>query len=142
MPHPSLPLKPSSVSAAFSAGFSGSTTAATVSAEPQLRDLKKEATAFVPTSLKRKKPAVGMSSSNVNAAPSLGGEPDSSEPPPASRPDLVSSLKDRFGPVPVVSAVPPNGKGPAKGMQSSAEKKDDYQKFVEEMDDILGTAKS
>jgi WW domain-binding protein 11 len=50
-------------------------------------------------------------------------------------------LKDRFGPVPVVSAVPPNGKGPAKGMQSSAEKKDDYQKFVEEMDDILGTAK-
>ncbi|OJA12341.1 hypothetical protein AZE42_02781 [Rhizopogon vesiculosus] len=141
-PHPSLPPKPSSVSEAFSAGIAVSTTTATVSAEPQLRDLKKEATAFVPTSLKRKKPVVGISSSKVNAAPSLGGETDSSEPPPASRPDLVSSLKDRFGPVPAVSVASPNSRGPAKGMQPSAEKKDDYQKFVEEMGDILGTARS
>ena len=138
-PHPSLPPKPSSVSETFPSALG--TTAATVSAEPQLRDLKKEATAFVPTSLKRKKPAVGMSSSKVNAAPSLGGESESSEPLPALRPDLVSSLMDKFGPVPPVSATPPNGKGLAKGMQPGAEKKDDYLKFVEEMGDILGTSK-
>jgi len=121
--------------------FYGTAAAGMISAEPQLRDLKKESTAFVPTSLKRKKPAAGMSSSKVNAAPSLGGESDLSEPPPASRPDLVSSLKDKFGPVPSVSTAPPNGKGLLKGMQPNVGKKDDYQKFVEEMGDILGAAK-
>ncbi|KAG1749758.1 WW domain binding protein 11-domain-containing protein [Suillus paluster] len=139
-PHPSLPLKPSSVPGASPVGIaSNNTTAATVSAEPQLRDLKKEATAFVPTSLKRRKPAAGMVSSKVNAAPSLGGGSESSEPAPASRPDLVSSLMDKFGPVPVIPTAPPNDKGSARGMQSNTGKKDDYQKFVAEMGDILGT---
>ncbi|EGO30770.1 hypothetical protein SERLADRAFT_432395 [Serpula lacrymans var. lacrymans S7.9] len=49
------------------------TTAATVSAAPQLRDFRKEATAFVPASLKRKKPTAAgpTASSNINAAPSM-----------------------------------------------------------------------
>jgi hypothetical protein len=41
---------------------------ATVSAAPQLRDLKKEATAFVPTALKRKK-GTGPGAHAINAAP-------------------------------------------------------------------------
>ncbi|KAG0702750.1 WW domain binding protein 11-domain-containing protein [Suillus ampliporus] len=134
-PHPSLPPKPSSVPGGSPVGIAGNNaTAATVSAGPQLRDFKKEATAFVPTSLKRKKPAAGMASSKVNAAPSLGGGSESSEPAPASRPDLVSSLMDKF-------AATPNDKGSARGIQPNAGKKDDYQKFVEEMGDILGTSK-
>lgn len=141
-PHPSLPQKPLSVPGTSPVGITiSNTTAATVSAEPQLRDFKKEATAFVPTSLKRKRPAAGMTSSKVNAAPSLDGRSESSEPAPASRPDLVSSLMDKFGPVPVVAAAPPNDKGFSKGMQPNAGKKDDYQKFVDEMGDILGTSK-
>lgn len=141
MPHPSLPAKPSPTGAS-SLGIPGANTAtATVSAEPQLRDFKKEAMAFVPTSLKRKKPATGMASSKVNAAPSLGAGSESSELAQVSRPDLVSSLMDKFGPVPVVATASPNEKASSKGMQPDAGKKDDYQKFVEEMGDILGTSK-
>ena len=95
--------------------------AATVSAKPQLRDFKKEATAFVPASLKRKK--TGASSSTVNAAPETG-ETDSDPSRPA-RPDLVSALKDRFGP-----ASAPAGNKEEK-------KKSDYHKFLDEMSDIL-----
>ncbi|KAG2755417.1 hypothetical protein P692DRAFT_20844310 [Suillus brevipes Sb2] len=140
-PHPSLPEKPSPPGASLLGIAGNNTTTATVSAAPQLRDFKKEATAFVPTSLKRKRPAAGMASSKVNAAPSLGAGSESSEPAPASRPDLVSSLMDKFGPVPVVAAASLNEKASSKGMQPDAGKKDDYQKFVEEMGDILGTSK-
>jgi WW domain-binding protein 11 len=49
-----------------------------------------------------------------------------------ARPDLLSALKDRFGPVPTVEA--PSG----KKRKVDAEKKDDYDKFVE---DVFGTAK-
>ncbi|KAG1828413.1 WW domain binding protein 11-domain-containing protein [Suillus variegatus] len=141
-PHPSLPQKPPPAPGAVLLGIAGNnTTAATVSAAPQLRDFKKEATAFVPTSLKRKKPATGMASSKVNAAPSLDAGSESLEPAQASRPDLVSSLMDKFGPVPVVAATSLNEKGSSKGMQPNVGKKDDYQKFVEEMGDILGTSK-
>jgi WW domain-binding protein 11 len=48
---------------------------------------------------------------------------------------------DKFGPVPVVAAASLNEKASSKGMQSDAGKKDDYQKFVEEMGDILGASK-
>ncbi|KAG5639561.1 hypothetical protein H0H81_012232 [Sphagnurus paluster] len=106
-------------------------TAATVFAAPQLRDFKKEATAFVPTSLKRKKPGVQAPSSQVNAAP--GMEDESQEPGPA-RPDLLSTLKGHFGST--LTASVPTTKA------KKVEKKDDYDKFMEEMGDILGrTAK-
>ena len=108
--HPSLPAKP--VAAAALA-------AATVSAAPQLRDLKREATAFVPTAVKRKKVTVESdSNSKLNAAPAV--DDTSSGEAVAARPNLLDSLKDQFGAVPA----------PAP--------KSDYDKFMEDMNDILG----
>jgi hypothetical protein len=109
--------------------------AATVSAAPQLRDLKKEATAFVPTALKRKKPgASGSATAKIDAAPSLGpgtGVEDSETIAPA-RPDLLSTLQDRFGPVPAAAAPS------SKKRKVDVEKNNDYEKFVE---DVLGPGK-
>ena len=96
---------------------------------PQLRDFKKEATAFVPSVIKRKK-ATAPGPSKIDAAPTLSssvpveGE-EHAEAGPA-RPDLVSALKNQFGPV------------PTKNIKESVPKSD-YDKFVEEMGDILGT---
>ena len=104
--------------------------AATVSAAPQLRDFKKEATAFVPTALKRRKLASGPATARVDAAPSLGASTDADSEIMAARPDLLSTLKDRFGPAPTVEAPP------GKKRKVDAEEKDDYEKFVE---DVLGT---
>ena len=129
-PHPSLPLKPSQPARTASAV---ELAAATVSAAPELRDFRREATAFMPSSLKRKKAGGATAgSSRVNAAPSLGpGSGDSQTDPP--KPDLLSALKDQFGlvPVPSPSTRAPTTKGGPKD-------KDDYAKFVEEMGDILG----
>jgi hypothetical protein len=118
-PHPSLPPKP--VAASVKAN-------ATVEAAPELRDFKKEATAFVPTALKRKKPGAAKQTPAINAAPSIGdsgpgnGSGSNVESGPA-RPDLVSALKNQF---------------PMPAPKAESKPKDDYAKFVEEMDDILG----
>lgn len=112
--HPSLPPKPGSVK-------SNAISSATISAEPELRDLKKESTAFMPTSVKRKRVTA---TPKVNAAPSIGTEEVE---PAAPRPDLLSTLQGHFGP------VPPEP-GPMKAKTGT---KDDYAKFVEEMGDIL-----
>ncbi|KAF8079027.1 WW domain binding protein 11-domain-containing protein [Lyophyllum atratum] len=101
----------------------------TVFAAPQLRDFKKEATAFVPTSIKRKRPGAPASSSQVNAAPGTE-EDDNQQSVGPARPDLLSALKDQFGPVP--SAAPPNAQ-----KRRVEKKKDDYDKFMEEIGDIL-----
>jgi len=114
--HPSLPPKPGSVKS------DTMSSSATISAEPELRDLKKESTAFMPTSVKRKKATV---TPRVNAAPSVGTT-DEVEP-AAPRPDLLSTLQGQFGPAPP--------EPPAK--KSKTGTKDDYAKFVEEMGDIL-----
>jgi len=102
--------------------------AATVFSAPQLRDLKKEATAFVPAAVKRKKAPVASSSSTINAAPSLTSAETSAEQTESvpARSDLVSALKSQFGPV------------PSKPVPSSKPVKSDYDKFMEEMGDILG----
>ncbi|KZT74958.1 hypothetical protein DAEQUDRAFT_720148 [Daedalea quercina L-15889] len=111
--------------------------AATVEAAPQLRDFKKEATAFVPTALKRKKAAAGPAS-KINAAPSLKQKAGSEEPeaPTAARPDLMSTLKQNLG-----SAVSvPAAKSTDSAVKGAAAKsKDDYAKFLEEMGDVLGS---
>ncbi|KIJ65065.1 hypothetical protein HYDPIDRAFT_175126 [Hydnomerulius pinastri MD-312] len=138
--HPSLPAKPLTGSSGPSSVTSARTAAATISAEPQLRDFKKEATAFVPASLKRKKASALPVASKVNAAPSINAGSDSPDPSPQSRPDLVSTLRDQFGGAP---PLPPNGKAPAKGPKTpSVRGKDDYQKFVDEMGELLGTSNS
>ncbi|KAF8628233.1 hypothetical protein AX15_004010 [Amanita polypyramis BW_CC] len=120
--HPSLPEKPV-------------VAAATVSAEPQLRDLKKEATAFVPTALKRKRPAAPAApSTKVDAAPALSstGEQEDKRS-NFARPDLVRTLKDQFGPPPVVKSDTNASAG------TTDRKKYDYDNFLDEMSDILGT---
>ncbi|TFK26699.1 hypothetical protein FA15DRAFT_615354 [Coprinopsis marcescibilis] len=111
--HPSLPSKPAGAPLKPSAAVTAS---ATVEAAPQLRDFKKEATAFVPASLKRKKPGA-TPSSGLNAAPTVGSEETPAGP---SRPDLVSTLKNHL-------AFP----------KPEEKAKDDYAKFVEEMGDVL-----
>ncbi len=128
-PHSSLPPKPQFNPASSQA------VAATVSAEPELRNLKKEATSFVPASLKRRKAGTGVvGSSRINAAPGVLDEDDAAEHP--TRPDLLSVLKDQFGPAPSV----PSTSGPVsvKPKTDVDKSKDDYAKFVEEMGDILG----
>jgi hypothetical protein len=115
--------------------------AATVFAAPQLRDFKKEATAFVPTALKRKRAgAAGSgSSSKINAAPSdLGAVDIEAEAEGPARPDLLSALKNQFGPAPASNPAATKGKVDPKAKKT---KNNDYEKFVEEMGDILGPTK-
>jgi hypothetical protein len=121
---------------------------ATVFAAPELRDFKKEATSFVPSNVKRKKAvaASSASSSRVNAAPSLSTLPN--KPGTASptaeeslpvRPDLLGSLKGKFGAPPTVNAPSAaTGRVGAKETPAAKGAKDDYDKFVESMADILG----
>lgn len=125
--HASLPPKPTFATPA--------STTAIVSAAPQLRDLKKEATSFVPASLKKKKASTMVASSRINAAPGTGADDDDDEINVAPRPNLLSALQDQFGPGPSVSkatanAIPPRAAAPGKS-------EDDYARFVEEMGNIL-----
>ncbi|KAJ3575244.1 hypothetical protein NP233_g1232 [Leucocoprinus birnbaumii] len=131
LPHnPSLPAKPTTAAELANA---------TVVAAPQLRDFKKEATSFVPTSIKRKKAAPAAGGSQVNAAPSLGpsmpeseGQDEETSPSAsAARPDLVGMLKSQFGATPAVSNASSDSK------KAEAKKNDDYAKFMDEMSDIL-----
>ncbi|KAG7099750.1 hypothetical protein E1B28_001563 [Marasmius oreades] len=129
--HPSLPARPS-LSGAL--GPNGPSSSATISAEPELRDFKKEATAFVPTSLKRKRAAAPP---RVNAAPGVtsadGDEEEEisaeAEPP---RPDLLSTIQNQFG-IPSKETLGKN----IKVEEAKLKKKDDYDKFMDEIGDIL-----
>ena len=103
---------------------------ATISAAPELRDFKKEATAFVPTALKRKKATVSkISAPKLNSAPETADLETPESAVATVRPDIVDALKEQFGPVPVA-----NRKATRKG-------KDGYEKFLEEMGDILGPSR-
>ncbi|THH33395.1 hypothetical protein EUX98_g788 [Antrodiella citrinella] len=102
--------------------------AATVSAAPQLRDLKKESTAFVPSTLKRKKAGTAPAASQLNAAPSVGLADESDSVSTAPRPNLLSTLRGQLGTG--APTVTPSQKKPKPG--------DDYTKFMDEMGDILG----
>lgn len=140
-PHPSLPANPTSNN--NSATNPAVTAAATISAEPQLRDLKKESTAFVPSTLKRKKTGAGAGSASkrINAAPSVGLGVDGAEDetPAPVRPDLLSTLKDKLGPSVIGLNAQTQKSAPAPGKTASMKGKDDYEKFLEEMGDILAS---
>jgi hypothetical protein len=94
--HASLPAKPApppppTIGSAAAA-------AATVEAAPELRDFKKEATAFVPAALRKKKAAAAAAPTAlvpdavpIDAAP--GGEETKRE----ERVDLVGMLKQQLG---------------------------------------------
>lgn len=136
--NPSLPSKPTSGGVRLSTAGSPPAPAASavISAEPELRDFKKESTAFVPAALKRKKAA--GSGSKINAAPTVGADDDEGEMVPASRPDLLSTLQDKFGAPP-----PKRQKGEDNAKEDLAKPpKDDYDKFLQEMSDILGPAQT
>jgi hypothetical protein len=131
--HPSLPPKPPTGTPG-TIPARGVHTGAIISAEPELRDLKKEATAFVPASLKRKKASGPPSSSKVNAAPSVNVGLEATS--PQARPDLVGVLKSQLG---TVTASPSNNQVPDTGLKAPIVKqRDDYQTFVDEMSDLLG----
>lgn len=136
-PHPSLPANPIKTSSSSAnpslpakPTAAAELAAATVFAAPELRDLKKEATSFVPSAVKRKKVTTTDATSKLNAAPVLNspapsaGDDVKTDEVELARPDLVSALKMQFGAVPVPQAT---------------KSKSDYDKFVEEMGDILGT---
>lgn len=133
-----LPPKPVAASSSSSTNVSKEAiaAAATVFAEPELRDFKKESTAFVPSALKRKRGAVGSSSSggHINAAPNVGsGDADTG--PSAPRPDLMDALKQKFGPMAVATTNPSES---VVAKKSKLDKPlDDYEKFKEEMGDLL-----
>jgi hypothetical protein len=137
-PHPSLPANPTKApSSSSNANLSlpakpttaAAMAAASVFAAPELRDLKKEATSFVPSAVKRKKVTATDAISKVNAAPTLNSAApsvgdDVATEAELARPDLVGALKVQFGTIPVPQVT---------------KSKSDYDKFVEEMGDILGT---
>ena len=136
-PHPSLPVNPIKMPSSSTANPSlpakptaaAAMAAASVFAAPELRDLKKEATSFVPSAVKRKKATTTDAISKVNAAPELNSAAPSVGDDVATeveltRPDLVGALKVQFGTIPVPQVT---------------KSKSDYDKFVEEMGDILGT---
>lgn len=123
---PSLPPKPSSQT------HGTVSAAAVVTAAPELRDFKKEATAFIPAALKRKRPgAAGAVASKINAAPSVDVSEDVDSA-AAPRPDLLSVLKAQLGPAAGTS-------GEQAKSQAVTKSKDDYEKFLDEMGDILGS---
>ncbi|THV01460.1 hypothetical protein K435DRAFT_776054 [Dendrothele bispora CBS 962.96] len=158
--HPSLPPKPTfapgSTSATGPSVTPVSTTtaaAATISAAPELRDFKKEATAFVPSALaKRKRPGASSSAGGgggggglgrVNAAPLTeleeeGDDQINQKGGGMKKPDLLGTLRGQF-PFASSAASAPNKKAKVEEeIESSKEKKkDDYEKFMEEIGDIL-----
>lgn len=104
-----------------------SSSVGTISSEPKLRDLKAEAIAFVPTHVKRKKVAkmVGAGSiATVNAAKAVEGEREEGE--KEEKVSLMDSLR--------AAGV---GKASGSGAGRGGEGKEDYNRFLKEMGDIL-----
>jgi len=129
--NPSLPPKPTAAAELANA---------TVVAAPQLRDFQKEATAFLPKSLMKKKPRSATTvNSQVNAAPPLelavpGNKEQDKEtgsPAASARPDLVGVLKSQF------AAAHTFFRQSSDVKKGEAKKNDDYEKFMDEMSDIL-----
>ena len=110
----------------------------TISAPAQLRDLKKESTAFVPTSLKRKKAGGG----GTSVSKRIDAAPDSASPTEAgpTRPDLLGALASNF-PGAAAKKTEPSEEPAAKKkkVEPPAANKggDDYEKFMKEIGDIL-----
>ncbi|WVF71501.1 hypothetical protein IAT40_006307 [Kwoniella sp. CBS 6097] len=115
------------------------TTAGTgeISAAPVLRDLRKEATVFVPRGVKRKKiPGGGV----INAAPGAGEiDEDGDERKritnnsAAAGGGLMGKLSGVLGAAPTQETRPSNGKASMAGTGGAD---DDYQKFLEGLGDL------
>lgn len=127
MPHinlrqPNIPIPPKPNN--NSLAIDDRSSAATISAAPQLRDLKKEATAFVPRGLQAKsQPKQG--NSRVNAAPGTDSVTESD-----TRPDLMKTLVQAGIAGPTAVHAKPAAESRKKG-------DDDYSKFMSDMGDLL-----
>ncbi|KAK4686132.1 hypothetical protein P7C73_g3996, partial [Tremellales sp. Uapishka_1] len=128
---PPRPPPPTGVSTPASSSTSHSAptpAAATISAEPQLRDLRKEATAFVPRGVKRKKGVAAAlpSARGINAAPGAG--------------TIDEDGDERRAPAPVEAGGGLLGK--LKGVLGDGREEkrtkvdDDYQKFLDGLGDL------
>lgn len=111
-------------------GTHQATASATIFAEPELRDLKKEATAFVPASMRRAAKKGPTTSGNpsglrINAAPD---DKDDNGPSVEPRKDLMSVLGNQLG---VSDKSTPSTKPKA------GQGKDDYDKFLAEIGSFL-----
>lgn len=107
-----------------------------ISAAPQLRDLRKEATVFVPRNLKRKAPTAG---GRINAAPGGGVVDDEGDEVVVRKMDsgLMGKLKGVLGPE-LGSSGKIGGQGKSGGGSKSAMKgaDEDYEKFLAGLGDI------
>ncbi len=124
-----LPPRPTSSSAGITdavpkpASSAPPTGNGTISAEPQLRDFRKEATAFVPRGVKRKKAPTG--GVEINAAPGAG-EID------ADGDEVRTKRSDGGGLMGKLSGV----LGEMKRDEKKGGGDDDYQKFLEGLGDL------
>lgn len=184
----SLPSKPTSTPGAAGAS-KPSTASATISAEPQLRDLKKEVTAFLPPAMRRKlqkekeRKEMGLPDLNkLTSAPReedqsgsgngygsnnndggsgylegwddddrQGNRNDTPSTNPKAReefqtfekPNLLNALKNqlndpsKMGSRINVGSTGGNGSGKSNGEGNKKRKNDDYDKFLNEMGDLL-----
>ena len=100
-----------------------------ISAAPQLRDLRKEATAFVPRNIRKKIAAsAGTGVGRINSAPNAGEVEEEGDELVVRRQEngLMSHLKGVLGPMPGVQAAP--GAGAAGSGGASGD--DEYQRFL------------
>ncbi|GAA5960475.1 hypothetical protein JCM3765_003647 [Sporobolomyces pararoseus] len=148
---PPAPPASSSSSATISAGpspfisighptaSSSAASSATISAAPQLRDLKKEATAFVPSAMRKKQQAAKAKLERVGLSKvdARGGSTNAAEEVEHDRevtiergPSLMESLKAKgvSGAGGFAGSLPP---------PKSQNKDDDYRKFEEDMKEFL-----
>ncbi|GAA5858541.1 hypothetical protein JCM1840_001249 [Sporobolomyces johnsonii] len=139
-PSPFLPLGgPSTASAS----------AATISAAPVLRDLKKEATAFLPSAMRKKQAQKAAQHAKVGlgridaarGASDAGGDEGERE----RKPSLMEAMKGRgigvgapaaMG-MPPGQVLPPPSSAAREGGKKNDQGMEDYRKFEEEMKDFL-----
>ena len=124
-----LPLRPTPVIATESPHQPASPApppdSATISAAPQLRDLRKEATAFVPRGVKRKKlPAGGMA---IDAAPGAGQVDEDGD-------KIRSKSTDSGGLMGKLHGMLGGMKRDDKAASGGGD--EDYQKFLEGLGDL------
>ena len=122
------PPKPSTEASSKPADYS----TGAISAAPVMRDLRKEATAFVPRGVKRKQ-AAAPGGVSVNAAPGAGEVDEDGDERKSKRQDeggLMGRLKGMFGDMPTA------GSGSAPGAKKGGEGDDEYQKFLDGLGDL------
>lgn len=104
-----------------------------ISAEPQLRDFKKESTAFVPAAIRKKQQEEkarikrGLPG-RVDAAPISKDMPDASSASLRNKPDLLKSVQ---------AHLPAKDAGSQGQSGGKAGSKEDYDRFLDEIGDLL-----